>query len=449
MSSNQNFYEELRRLVAFPSISSDPAYAGSVRDCALYLKKRLERLPAEVKLIKTNGHPLIVARIKRNPSWPTVAIYNHYDVQPIAEPDKWKSAPFVLKSEKGRYYGRGAADDKGNLLAALLAVELALARGLALNFEFIYEGEEESGSPNFKAGIARARGFLNPDSIIIADGGWVSKAQPTLIYGIRGLLYMHWNMKTGKKASHSGETGGAARNPLEELMSAAVKCHDAKTGKILIPGVYKKVKRPSKDELQSWDRIALGVDEFMKMHELKTLRVKNKSALLKTIWARPTFEVHGCVGGYMKKDGRMTLVPSEGQLLVSMRLVPEQKPEEILKQVRSYVAKLNPDIKISVTSQSQPYVGHLQSAEVNAATQALEKTFRLPVIKARIGGSIGAVADLHATFENARMFVMSFSLPEYGIHGPNEYFEHRMAMGGIKAFYDYFEIISKAEAARR
>ena len=441
MKKNNEFYNELKQLVAFPSISSDPGYRESLFECASYLQGKLENIHAETKMIETKGYPLIVAKIERNPLWPTIAIYNHYDVQPIAEPDKWESDPFVLRAKNGKYFGRGASDNKGNLLIALKAVERALEHDIALNFEFIYEGEEESGSPNFKEGMYKAKKFLNPDSIIVADAGWVSKDQPSIIYGLRGLLYMHWDLKTGDKSMHSGGFGGAVRNPVEELMQVVVKCHDSKTGRILIPGVYEKVKEPDKEEVKNWMDVDIDAEKLIKIHKLTNLRVKDKVSLLKALWAMPTFEVHGCIGGYMKKDGRMTVIPPEAQLLVSMRLVLDQKPEEIFELVTRYVAKLNPDIEVKMVSAANPYVGDYNSKEIRNASQSLKNCFGFPVVKIRMGGSIGAVVDMHDILGKPQMLLMSFGLPEYGTHGPNEYFEQKQADRGISAFLNYFKLM--------
>lgn len=444
----EEFADELKQLVAIPSISSDPEYKGSILECASYLERRLKDLGAKPELVETAGYPLLVARIENDPSMPTVAIYNHYDVQPIAEPDKWESDPFILSISDGKYFGRGASDDKGNLVVALKAVELALKENLPLNFELIYEGEEEKGSPNFKEGIDKVREFLKPDSIVVADGGWLSRERPSIEYGLRGLLYMHWNLKTGEKGAHSGSVGGAARNPLEELMEAVSKCHNPRSGEILIPGIYDKVREPKDEEIQHWVDSGFDPDAFMKAHRLKDLRVRDKVALLRTIWAQPTFEVHGCIGGYMKKDGRMTVVPPAGQLLVSMRLVADQDPDEVFDLVTRYLAKLNPEIEVKKVSAAKPYLGEFDSREINAASRALEESFSLPVSKIRSGGSIGAVVEMYEALNHPPILIMAFSLPEHGVHGPNEYFDKRQAQGGIKTFFHYFKSISATSESR-
>lgn len=435
------FMNELSDLVSIPSVSSDPDYEESIHKCAEILKGKLENMGAKTRLIQTSGYPLVVGNISNKKAVKTIAIYNHYDVQPIASPDEWKSAPFELAQDGDKWYARGASDDKGNLLVVLKAVKLAIRENLPINFQFIYEGEEEKGSPNFVEGLKKAKQYLNPDIVIVADGGWISRNQPTIEYGLRGLLYMHWNLKTARKNAHSGSVGGAARNPILEVAEACSRCIDAKTGKIKIPGVYDDVRKLKPGELESWMESGFEVDQFMQKHGLHSLRSNRLEEVLKAIWARPTFEAHGLVGGYMKKDGRMTVLPKETQLLVSMRLVADQDPDKIFELVKRHLEKINPDIEVVKVSAAKPYLGKFDSPNLQAASRALNETFGLPVAKIRAGGSIGAVPTMYDILGQPEILLMAFGLPEHGAHGPNEYFDHKMAQGGIKAYFKYFETI--------
>ena len=427
----------MKQLVEFRSVSSDPECTDGVRECACWLQSRLENLPAETRRIETEGHPLIFARIEKDPSYPTVAIYNHYDVQPIAAPDQWRSDPFTLCVDGDRWYGRGATDNKGNLLAALHAAQLALEHGLKLNLEFIYEGEEEVGSPNFRQGLDHCRDFLKPDCIVAADGKWLSRERPCISYGSRGLLLMHWNLRTAEKGGHSGTLGGVARNPLAELMAAFTQCYDPKTMRIPIPGIYDKVREPTEAEVRAWMNAELEPEELMAAYTLKDIRTKDKEAMVRATLANPTFEVHGCVGGYMKKDGKMTVIPPEGQLLLSMRLAPDQDPDEIFEQVRRFVAELNPDIDVRKAETCRCYSGDPESKAIRAAAQALQDTFGHAASVSRTGATIGALAEM-ADALGAPAFMMGFSLSEHAAHGPNEYFERQQAEGGVKTLFQFF-----------
>jgi acetylornithine deacetylase/succinyl-diaminopimelate desuccinylase-like protein len=434
----QEFIDELSQLIAFRSISSDQACSNDTLNCASWLQSRLENLPAKIRRINTDGYPLIVARIEKNPSYPTVAIYNHYDVQPIAAPDLWQTDPFELCVKDDRWYGRGASDNKGNLVTALHAVELALAEELKLNLEFIYEGEEESGSANFRQGLDCCSDFLKPDCIVVADGKWLSRERPSINYGARGSLYMHWNLRTAEKNVHSGSLGGVARNPLAELMSAFVQCYDSKTMRILIPGIYDNVREPSVVEVNNWMEVEMGSEELIETYKLRGIRTHDKEDIVRSILAKPTLEVHGCIGGDMRKDGKMTIIPSEGQLQLSMRLVSEQDPTKIFAQVRNYLSKINPDIEVCMVKSGRCYSGDPQSNPIRFAVQALHHAFGRQVSISRMGSTVGALAEMKDVFNNCPIFLMSFSLPSDGAHSANEFFEKEQAEGGVKTLFEFF-----------
>lgn len=438
----KEFKEELSKLVSIPSISSDPEYEEEIRKCASLLEKKLKKLGANVEIIETPGNPLIIGSLKNHENAETVAIYNHYDVQPIASPEEWETRPFELEEKNGKYCGRGASDDKGNLLAVLKAVEVAVEKDLPLNFQFIYEGEEESGSPNFEEGLEKAKDMLDPDAVLVADGGWLSKENPSVEYGLRGILYMHWNLRTADKNSHSGAVGGPARNPLLELFEAASGCIDSGTGEIQIPGVYGNVKEPSQEEIEYWKKSEFNVEQFKESHHLRKLRFEDRVKVLKAIWARPTFEIHGCIGGCMKKDATMTVMPGDGQLLVSMRLVPDQDPQRILELVRNHVKKINPEIEIKKAGCIEPYLTDFESKSIEAAAKSLKEVFDLPVAVKRAGGSIGAVPIMNQLLGNPEIIVMAFSLPEDNAHAPNESFDKGQAKGAIKSYLNYFRLLS-------
>ncbi len=432
------FVDELAELVRLPTVSSAPDRTESIRECAELLQSRLAALGAATRLVDTPRHPLLVGRLERDPTYPTVALYNHYDVQPIAKPDEWESDPFRLRVDGEKYVGRGASDDKGNLVVGLHAVEEALKRELALNFEFIYEGEEEVGSPNFGTALGSVHDFLKPDSILVLDGAWVSRQRPAIQYGCRGLLYMHWNLRTGTAPVHSGLLGGAARNPLAELMAAAVQCCELRTGEIRIPGVAELATPTTAAEVACWLQAEPGPEELMETYGLKGLRTHDDVELVSALLARPTFEIHGCVGGYMKRDGKMTVIPDQAQLLVSMRLAPGQNPDTVFDLVRDYMGSVNTDIEIVKVAAAHSFSGDADSPAIAAACRALEDAFGTPTCKTRSAATIGAVAEMYQQLGAPPTFLMAFSLSEHGLHSPNEYFDRAQAAGGIQALINYF-----------
>ena len=209
-----------------------------------------------------------------------------------------QQAPFAFKNENGLYHGRGATDDKGPALSALFGARYAIEQGVPINVRFLWELEEEIGSPHFAAGLKNRTAIPRPDSVVVSDTIWLAKGKPAMPYGLRGLLGARLTLRTGTKDAHSGVTGGAARNPLAELMEVAHACVDAKTGKVKIPGFYQDVVEPTKAEIKSFLASGFKVKSFKQAYGFQTLRTNDPAEIMRRIWAAPTFEVHGLTGGY-------------------------------------------------------------------------------------------------------------------------------------------------------
>ena len=332
--------------------------------------------------------------------------------------------------------GRGATDDKGPALAALFGARYAIDQGVPINVRFLWELEEENGSPSFASAIKNRAAIPCPDSVVISDTIWLSKNQPAMPYGLRGLLGARLVLRTGTKDAHSGVTGGAARNPLVELMEIAHACVDAKTGKVKIPGFYDEVVPPTKAEIASFLKSGFQVSKFKQAYGFKTLRTHDLAEVMRRIWAAPTFEVHGLTGGY-HGPGIKTIVPGHGELKISMRLVPGQTPEKIFTLLKKYVVKLNPAVKVEREGMLHPFRGVFDGPYVEAVKRAVRTGFGKEPAFIREGGSIGAVVTMQKAWKVPILF-MGLSLPEHGYHAPNEYFDWGQASGGIKAFVHYF-----------
>lgn len=434
-------YEDmLGQAVEIPSISMDPRHAPDVRRMAELAAQYLRAAGAETHIVETPGYPVVSGGWTVDPSYPTVTVYNHMDVQPAQEPE-WKQAPFAFQNESGIYRGRGATDDKGPALAALFGARYAIEQGVPINVRFLWELEEENGSPSFAAAIKNRAAIPRPDSVVISDTIWLSKNQPAMPYGLRGLLGARLLLRTGSKDAHSGVTGGAARNPLAELMDIVHACVDAKTGKVKIPGFYEDVVEPTKAEIKSFLQSGFQVNRFKQAYGFKTLRTQDPAEVMRRIWAAPTFEVHGLVGGY-HGPGVKTVVPGHGELKVSMRLVPNQTPEKAFSLLKKHVAKLNPDVKVEREGMLHPFRGVFDGPYVDAVKRAVKAGFGKEPAFIREGGSIGAVVTMQKAWKIPILF-MGLSLPEHGYHAPNEYFDWGQASGGMKAFVHYFGELGK------
>jgi len=423
-----------------PTVSMDPARRAQMDACAALAGGYLRELGARVDVVETGGFPLVVGRVVGDPAWPTVTIYNHLDVQP-AEGPEWKSHPFSFTRRGDSWFGRGTTDDKGPALTALYGARLALAEDARVNVQFLWELEEEIGSPNFETTIRANAKDLATDSVVVSDTVWVSRARPACPAGLRGLQGLRFELQTGETDQHSGTAGGAARNPVTELAQLISECVDGRTGRVKIPGFYADVVPPTKRELEDLKNCGFTVKDFKKDHLFRSLRVDDPLEVMKRIWMMPTFEVHGIAGGY-QGPGVKTIIPPKATAIVSCRLVPQMDPKKIVKLIKDFVKKKNPDVKISAEHALPAYEGETEGPYADAIRGAMKFAFGKEPVFVREGGSIGAVLSMERVLK-APVFFLGLSLPEHGYHAPNENFDWPQARGGMVAFADYFRRIGE------
>ncbi len=434
-SVRPQFEDMLGHLVEIPSVSSDPARADAIARTATVAAQYGQQLGAQVQIVPTKGYPVVSGGWQVGKRYPTLTLYNHLDVQPAHEPE-WKHDPFVFHKQGTCYRGRGATDDKGPALTALLAARYSVEQGLPLNIRFLWELEEEIGSPNFQDALKQRGAVPRPDSVLVSDTIWVSRHRPAISTGLRGLLAVRLILRTGTTDIHSGLVGGGARNPIAELCDAVCTCVDARTGHVNIQGFYDDVIPPTATEMKQFLSSGFQSAHFKKAYGLRSIRTDNRADLIKRIWTSPTFEVHGLTGGHMG-PGVKTVVPPSGELRVSMRLVPNQRPSVILSRLKAHLKKHHPDIRVEVDGQLEPFRGVTQGPHARALHQAVRTGFGKNPSLVREGGSIGAVA-LMARAWKAPILLFGLSLPEHGYHAPNEYFDWSQASGGIRTFVEYF-----------
>ena len=433
-------YEELlAQLVSIPTVSMDPDHAPDIRRGARAAVELLRSFGARAEIFESRGNPLVFARFSSGRAAPTVTVYNHLDVQPAGGPE-WRRPPFRMQIEKGRYYGRGTTDDKGPALAAAFAARFVAEMELPINVQFLWELEEEIGSPNFESVLQKNARRIGSDSVLVSDTIWINREHPAICTGLRGLLGATLRLDTGRHDAHSGLTGGAARNPLAELSALIAELVDAQSGRCKVPGFYANVVPPSRRELASFARSGFSLAAYKRAHGLVTLRQKDPSSVMRAIWAEPTLEVHGINGGY-QGPGIKTVVPPFAEAKISMRLVPDQQPAEVFKKLSAYVKKLNPDVVVGRESSLMPYRGVTEGPLADAAAEAIRFGFGKAPAMVREGGSIGAVVTMQKVLRCPVMF-LGLSLPEHGYHAPNENFDWRQASGGIASFARYFELLS-------
>jgi acetylornithine deacetylase/succinyl-diaminopimelate desuccinylase-like protein len=438
--SRADFEAKLAAFVEIPTISMDPDRKADMKRGAELAAQYIRDAGGRAEVLPTGGHPLVLGSLDLGAPR-TLTIYNHLDVQPAQVEDGWNQEPFVFRKEDGRYGGRGTTDDKGPALTALFAARWAASSGIPLNFRFLWEMEEEIGSPHFEAFVKPRRDALRTDSVLVSDTIWIARGKPAVSYGLRGLQSATLRLETGTKDVHSGLTGGAARNPLTELAALVSDLYDVRTGKVKIPGFYDDVVRPSKAEIDSFLASGWTLPAFKAAHGLKKLRSTDKRTLVESIWAKPTFELHGMVGGYTG-PGVKTAIAPRAEIKISMRLVPNQKPARIYGLLRDFVRSKNPDVVVTHDAALAPYLGEFSGPFAEAAKAAMSFGFGRKPALTREGGSIGAVVTMRQHLRAPIVF-LGLSLPEHGYHAPNENYDWGQAGGGMKAFASYFDQVSR------
>ncbi|MFL6248529.1 MAG: M20/M25/M40 family metallo-hydrolase [Thermoanaerobaculia bacterium] len=441
-NERDRFESALQKFVEIPSVSADPAREGDVRRCADEAANLIRSFGGESKVLETAGYPIVHGTFKSSANAPTLTIYNHMDVQPASrETEPWNTEPFTFTKEGNKYFGRGTTDDKGPALSALWGIRAAREAGVPLNLNVLWELEEEIGSPNFEEGIKKHKKELATDSVLVSDTIWVSRQRPACPAGLRGLAGFTLTLQTGQTDQHSGVTGGAARNPIGELMQLVSEMYDARTGKVRIKGFYDDVEPPTKRELADFTNSGFTIKGFKKDHLFKSIRSDDALDVMKRIWAMPTMEVHGLVGGYTG-PGVKTIIPPRAEVKLSCRLVRNQDPRKILKLVREFVKQRNPDVKLEPEGQMWPYKAPTEGPLAEAVKDAMKFSFGREPVFVREGGSIGAVISMEQVLDAPVMF-LGLSLPEHGYHAPNENFDWPQASGGMVAFAKYFDNVAR------
>lgn len=440
-SERDRFEQTLARFVEVPSVSSDPERQRDIRRCAELAAQTIRDFGGEPRIIETAGLPIIHGKFDSHHGAPAVTVYNHLDVQPASrDTEPWDSDPFTFTRVGDRYFGRGTTDDKGPALTALWGIKAAREAGVPVNMRVLWELEEEIGSPSFEAAVKANAKELATDSVIVSDTIWVARDRPACPAGLRGLVGFELTLETGTTDQHSGVTGGAARNPIGELAKLVSEMYDATTGKVKIKGFYDDVEPLTKQEMKEFAASGFSVRKFKKDHLFKSMRTEDANEVMKRIWAMPTMEVHGMVGGYTG-PGIKTAIPPRASVKMSCRIVPKQEPKKIMKLVRDFVKDRNPDVKMAEEAVMHAYKAPTTGPLADAVKSAMKFAFGKEPVFVREGGSIGAVISMERLLRCPVMF-LGLSLPEHGYHAPNENYDWQQASGGIVAFARYFEEVA-------
>lgn len=417
--------QDLFTFLRFPSISTDSRHTADVRACAQWLIEKLTGMGLAVELHETARHPIVVARNEHRADRKTVLIYGHYDVQPVDPLALWQNPPFEPEIREGKIWARGATDNKGQMLAHILGVEKTLREQgeLPVNLIFLFEGEEEIGSPNLAPFLREHRESLRCDVIAVSDTGMVAPGVPTMGYGLRGIACAEVTLRGPKGDLHSGIYGGAVANPATAIARLVASLHDS-NGKILVDGFYDDVRPLEAWERDMWKKIpGVGDADFLAVTGSPSVFGEEGYSSAERVWARPTAEVNGIGGGY-QGEGSKTVLPAEAFAKFSFRLVPDQDPKDILEKVRAHFEKHCPagvSIDIYIGHDGKPYLADPHSADGKAAQRALTAAFGSEPVLIREGGSIPIIQSFREIL-GADTLLLGLALPDCQIHAPNENF---------------------------
>ena len=444
ISNNQDrFLEELLALLRIPSISANSDHKQDMQTCAEAVKDSLLASGADKAVIyETPGHPIVYGEKITDPSWPTVLVYGHYDVQPADPLELWHSAPFEPSIRDGKIFARGACDDKGQFYMHVKALEVMVKNNLLkTNIKFCIEGEEEIGSPNLAKFVESNKELLKCDVILISDTAMISMDTPSIDTGVRGLSYIEVEVTGPNRDLHSGVYGGAVANPATVLAKMIASCHD-EHNHITIPGFYDDVL-----EASSAERALLGNAPFDEKAYTEDLGIqavygeKGYSTNERT-GIRPTLEVNGIWGGYTG-EGSKTVLPSKATAKISARLVPNQSSAKITAILLDYFKSIAPagvTVKATEHHGGEPYLTPIDSKAYQAAAKAIEKSFGKIPVPVRGGGSI-PICSLFEKELGVKIVFMGFGLDSDNLHSPNEKYDLVNFYKGIETipyFHEFF-----------
>lgn len=442
LNNKEKFLNELFALLRIPSVSAEPAYAIEVQRTADEIAYQMKNIGMDrVHVFPTEGHPIVYGEKIIDPALPTVLVYGHYDVQPADPVELWTTPAFeptIRKTDihpEGAIFARGACDDKGQMFMHLKAVEAMIASDeLCCNVKLMIEGEEEVGSFNLGTFIREQKELLKADVILVSDTGMLGNDTPSITTGLRGLSYVEVEVTGPNRDLHSGLYGGCVTNPINALAAMIASLHD-ENKRITIPGFYDKAQELSEVERSEMAKAPFSHEAYCKALDIADVSGESGYTTPERGSIRPTLDVNGMWGGYTG-EGSKTVIPSKAFAKISMRLVPDQMPDEITELFQKHFESIAPagiTVKVMPHHGGEPVVTPVDSIAYLAASYAYEKTFGKKPIPVRGGGSI-PIIPLFEQVLGLKTILMGFGLASDAIHSPNEHY-------GLFNFYRGIETI--------
>lgn len=417
------FLAELTEFLTIPSISTDPNHQAAIQRAAEWLADHLRALGLTgVQIFPTAGHPVVYGEwLTAGPEAPTALVYGHYDVQPADPLDLWESPPFEPAVRGENLYARGATDMKGQIMATLNAVEAVILTGdLPVNLKFMFEGEEEIGSPHLGDFMAEHRDLLACDFSLNPDAGMIAPDLPTVTYALRGLAYFELRVYGPEHDLHSGVFGGVVHNPAQAIAELIAGMHDAR-GRVTLPGFYDRVRPLDDEERAELARLPADEGFYLKQTGVPAMWGEEGYTPVERATARPTLEINGLLSGFTG-EGSKTVIPAWAMAKISARLVPDQDPEEVHRQLQRYLETHAPPTvrwELVAMAGAHPSITDRHSPWVQALTRAMETVWGTRPAFKREGGTIPVVAQVQQIL-GVDSVLTGFALPEDNLHAPNE-----------------------------
>ena len=443
---------ELSELLRIPSVSTASEHAADLAAAARWLLGHLEGIGLEgVRLVETGGNPIVYGEWLHAPGAPTLLVYGHYDVQPSAPDELWDSPPFEPEVRDGRLYARGVTDNKGQIFAALAALEalLAVDGSLPCNVRVLIEGEEELSAENLTAFLTANKGseLLAADLALITDCGMFDERTPGVTTALRGMAAMQFTLRTAASDVHSGVYGGVTPNAVLSLAQLLATLRDPGTGRILVEGFYDDVLPIPEDERRAWTSLPYDEQELARSLGLTELAGEPGYTALERMWGRPTLDVTGAWGGHTG-EGLKTIIPAKAHATISCRLVPDQDANRVLDLVeRHLVAHAPPGAELTVDwllPGCWPIVVPVEHPSIAAALAAVEEGFGLEPAVYRAGYSV-PIVELLARIVGLESVLLGFTLPDENMHAPNEFIRLDVFAAGVRTYAAFLGNLARGE----
>lgn len=450
--NNETHLKEFIELVSIPSISSIPAHKADVARAADWIVKKLKSIGIPIaQVIQTGGQPAVFGSWDKAPGKPTVLVYAHYDVQPVKE-SEWDIPPFAPVIKDGKIFGRGASDDKSGVMISIWAVEAMLKTDgkLPVNVKFVFEGEEESGSPYFRSFSEANKELLKADFAVNADGGQYDENTPEILMSLRGTATMEFNIKTANSDGHSGQFGGKTPNSAV-IMSQIISSFYTKEGNIAVEGFYDKAVPATAQEKEMMKKVPYNKADDMKILGTTAEAGDTTFSSLERIWFRPTLEIIGMQSGYTAPDGHSNIIPGNAMARITCRLVNNQNASEIQELIIKHINKNLPagataTYKFTIgKGGASPMKFPADTKEYKYVADVLEKIYGKQPLQMGTGGSIGSLLSIKEVL-GLYTYSLGMELSDENWHSANEFFRLSSMRKGQLIYCNYLQHVADEEA---